>query len=669
MYVTLYGTSDYVFSLNRKTYNGRLLHDNSTIIHNTNLHAIGVERGVLPYGGYGLGASSIGYHGKTIGKPTLPQRDIYEYLIKNKKMDDDIGVGVPNKKTKKKYNNPKNNGGIFGIVPCGNRFDDKKFIPDGSHVHWADIVADEIIGKFPDKDVYTCAAGISPSGVVHFGNLRDVMITHAVAKALENKGKKTRIIFSWDDLDRFRKVPVGLPPFMAEHIGKPLSMIPDLLGVYGSYAARYEKKFEETIDMLGIPLEYKYQTQEYLSGKYAEYIDIAIKQRKKIAATLFGFMSEIGKKEKGVVENKFIDSYYPISIYSRFTGKDATRIINYENYHLTYECLETGDTETIDIRNGHQIKLSWKVDWPMRWKHENIVFEPGGHDHASPGGSYDVSSVIAREIYGIEPPVFVGYQFIGIQGLDGKMSGSSGNAIAPGELLKIYEPEMLKWLYMRRSPNQSFQLSFGTEIIRQYDEFDKEINEFREGKLVNEGKRSLELSFAAKNSFFNVTNYKPTSFKQIASFGQIVDWDKEKLAFIFGKNEISFDSTLLKVRMDKARAWLTIYNSEEQIVLLEEKNLNYYQTLDGDNIAWVARLVNYLKGKGSFDIAELEKELYSIPKLDVLEQKENALRQRAFFKNIYNLLIGKDAGPRLATFIWATPVAKILLLLDFKNQK
>lgn len=82
MYVTLYGTSNYIKDLVGKSINGKMLHDQSTLIHNTHLHAPGVERGTKPYGGYGYGASSISLNGKLIAMPTLPQRDIYESLVK-----------------------------------------------------------------------------------------------------------------------------------------------------------------------------------------------------------------------------------------------------------------------------------------------------------------------------------------------------------------------------------------------------------------------------------------------------------------------------------------------------------------------------------------------------------------------------------------------------------
>ena len=83
--------------------------------------------------------------------------------------------------------------------------------PNYPLVHWADITADRIIRQRGDKDTYTLASGITPSGVVHFGNFRETITVDLVANALRKRGKNVRFIFSWDDYDTFRKVPKNMP--------------------------------------------------------------------------------------------------------------------------------------------------------------------------------------------------------------------------------------------------------------------------------------------------------------------------------------------------------------------------------------------------------------------------------------------------------------------------
>src|ERR1035437_8162787 len=73
----------------------------------------------------------------------------------------------------------------------------------------------------------TCASGISPSGPVHLGNLRELMVPHLVADEVRRNGAPCRHILSWDDYDRLRRVPAGLPAEFAEHIGRPLTSVPD----------------------------------------------------------------------------------------------------------------------------------------------------------------------------------------------------------------------------------------------------------------------------------------------------------------------------------------------------------------------------------------------------------------------------------------------------------
>ena len=77
--------------------------------------------------------------------------------------------------------------------------------------HWADRTAFKIVKEKGEKELYTLASGITPSGVVHVGNFRELVTTELVGRALKSLGKNTRFIFSWDDYDVFRKIPQNIP--------------------------------------------------------------------------------------------------------------------------------------------------------------------------------------------------------------------------------------------------------------------------------------------------------------------------------------------------------------------------------------------------------------------------------------------------------------------------
>ena len=77
-----------------------------------------------------------------------------------------------------------------------------------------------------------------------------------------------------------------------------------------------------------------------------------------------------------------------------------------------------------------------------------------------------------RQIFGFEPPMFQGYEFIGIKGSTGKMSGSSGLNLTPETLLKIYEPEVILWLYSKTDPKKAFDFCFDEGIPVSYTHLD-----------------------------------------------------------------------------------------------------------------------------------------------------------------------------------------------------
>lgn len=664
MYLTLFGRNEYVESLVQNGLNGVKLHDHSTIIRNRDLHSPGVERGTQPYGGYGRGASCFSIHGKVTAAPTLPQRDIYEQLVKpyialqheaqvtsNGNDKEKVMIEPIRKIETPPYLKEQKSTDIGRINP-------KSLKAQGRY--WADTVAEHILERFPDKEVYTLAAGISPSGLVHFGNFRDVMTAFAVCEELKERGKSTKLIFSWDDFDRFRKVPQGFAQSLEENVGMPLSKVPDPLGEFPSYASRFEQRFEQTMRKLGIDMEYRYQSQEYTSGRYDQMIIHALQNREKIAEILFNHMSDKAIEAQGIIKNEFISSFYPIAVYSRFTGKDNTTILEYDGQSsITYSCNDTGEIETIDLSEDRIAKLNWKIDWPMRWKEEEVVFEPGGKDHASPGGSYDVSSILAEELFDSLPPSFVGYEFIGIRGLDGKMSGSKGNVVTPDELLKIYEPQILKWLYSRRSPSFQFELAFDTEVFRHYDEFDRSCSRAIKGKLSEVEKKALVLSGASLES----ESFSPIPFRQAVALGQIVQWDENKMISLCDDLGHEYDETSIKTRLKKAQEWIESFNPERKMDLRTSVNSDYVKTMSDSAVKQVRHLASALS-ESFTNVNEINDLVYAIPKDSNLSEDENKKKQREFFAHVYQLLLGEDTGPRLSTFLWSIDQDKARKLLD-----
>jgi len=99
----------------------------------------------------------------------------------------------------------------------------------GPEPDWVSRMADEVIEAAARRSpggTIVCASGLSPSGPIHLGNLREVMTPHLVADEIRRRGHDVEHLVSWDDYDRFRRVPAGVDPSWSEHVGKPLSEVP-----------------------------------------------------------------------------------------------------------------------------------------------------------------------------------------------------------------------------------------------------------------------------------------------------------------------------------------------------------------------------------------------------------------------------------------------------------
>lgn len=531
-------------------------------------------------------------------------------------------------------------------------------------MHWSEEIAERIIKRNPDKEEYVCATGISPSGSIHIGNFRDIATSYFVVRALRKKGKKAKLLFSWDEFDRLRKVPVNVAAVnsdMEKYIGCPYVDVenPFKESDASSYADYFEKEFESSIGEFGIDMDYRHQAEMYRSGKYTKYILEALEKRGQIFDILDRHRTQ--KAKEGEREN-----YYPVSIYCSECGKDTTKITSLSDdcTKATYECA-CGHKGTFDFTKDFNCKLAWKIDWPMRWMYEGVDFEPGGKDHASPHGSYDTSKDIAREVFSYEPPIFQGYEFIGIKGTTGKMSGSSGLNLTPGTLLKIYQPEVILWLYSKTDPLKAFDFCFDDGILRQYFEFDKMYNAVKDGTASN---AQLEIMY---NTTVEGREIETVPMGHLVQLGSVVDFNVKMLETVFEKIGTPYKYEQFKDRLERAKYWLEHCAPENVNRLRETRNWDVYETLDENGKKEVEALFSFIS-KGGYDLDELNKKLYAIPKEvcgGELDEKALKALQGTFFKNVYKLLIDKEKGPRLYLFLFAIDPKKYVGLLDFSYPK
>ncbi|MDD5133413.1 MAG: lysine--tRNA ligase [Candidatus Nanoarchaeia archaeon] len=513
-------------------------------------------------------------------------------------------------------------------------------------IHWADLAAENLI-KIKNKESYVCASGITPSGTVHFGNFREVITTALIIKALEDKSKKAKFIYSWDDYDVFRKIPKNMPnqEILQKYLRQPIIDIPDTFGCHKNYAEHNEKKFENDLPLVGIKPKFISQAKMYRECKYAEEIKTAMINRKKIVVILNKY------REEPLEEN-----WYPLSIYCEKCNTDDTQITDYdEKYSVSYVCNACKFKDTFDFRKKGISKLSWRADWPMRWYYENVDFEPGGKDHSVAGGSYSTAKEIVKEVWKKEAPFYVMYDFIGIKGIGGKVSSSKGNVITLGEVLEIYEPEITRWIFAASRPNAEFSISFDLDILNDYETFDKcERTYFGEEKIENEDRLQKEKRIY-ELSCMEIPKKLPIqpSFRHLTNLLQIHNMNEKEVIKSF-ENEVKneFDKKRVKNRTICAKNWLEKYAPEELKFKVQE-NINI--KLDKKQKDIIKSLIKVLEKK-KYKEQDLFNEFYTII-------NENKIKPDEFFKLTYNILINKERGPKLATLILAIGQEKIINLL------
>jgi lysyl-tRNA synthetase, class I len=557
--------------------------------------------------------------------------------------------------------------------------------------------ADEVITTAEQRKpggTIICASGLSPSGPIHLGNLREVMTPHLVADEIRRRGYPCTHLLSWDDYDRFRKVPAGIDPSWNEHIGKPLTAVPAPPGsTYPNWAEHFKGPMIQALDALGIEVAGISQTQRYTSGAYRDQILLAMRERARIDRILGRYRTKAtptaptarndvedaaaaalaleGSGSAAEDDGSSATGYYPYKPYCSVCGKDSTTVTSYDDDTtlMTYRCA-CGHVETVRLSEYHSGKLVWKVDWPMRWAYEGVAFEPSGVDHSSPGSSFAVGTQIVRDIFGKEPPIGPMYAFVGISGM-AKMSSSKGAVPTPADALEIMEAPLLRWLYARRRPNQSFKVAFGQEIHRLYDEWDALGQRIATAGASAADVAAYRRSIQTMCASLPLTT-RPVPYRTLASIVDITTGDDKQILRILRQFDPESSEASLEEyepRLTCAKSWVeTQMPADQRTRIREEPNEKLLADLTDNETQRLELLVEGLDDHWSLE--GLTTLLYGVPKIhmglpmDVAPSPELKAAQRKFFVLLYRLLVGRDTGPRLPTLLLATGRARTRTLLS-----
>lgn len=491
-------------------------------------------------------------------------------------------------------------------------------------------------------------SGLGASGIPHIGSFADAARAYGVKLALENLDRKAEYIAFSDDKDGLRKVPQGLPKWLGEYIGHPVSEIPDPFKCHSSYGAHMSHMLLDVLDRCGIEYIHISASEAYRKGLFNEEIRIALDKAEQIGRIIREELSQ----------EKYLEvlPYFPIcSNCGRIYTTKALKWLPKEG-KITYicdgsmiagkwvnGCKHSGE---VDYRAGEG-KLSWKVEFAARWSALEIDFEAYGKDIAD---SVRVNDRIIKEIYGKPPPLHVRYEMFLDKG-GRKISKSRGNVLTPQLWLRYGSPNTLLLLMYKRIVGTR-EVSV-MDIPRYMDELDDLEDIYFNRKRIPDEKEKAKLKGLYEYSHLLKTPNKPSihiPYRLLLYLAELAPKEKAE-EFILQKlreygYKIDEDLENVRRRVSYAVNWVEDFKEGKPIEVI---------TLTNQEREAVEYIIEKLGGEPLTD-EEAQNLIYETA-------KKYDISPRDFFQRLYQLLFHRSYGPRLGPYIVATGQERIRRLL------
>ena len=473
----------------------------------------------------------------------------------------------------------------------------------------------------PDKPV-VFETGYGPSGLPHIGTFNEVLRTTMVRHAFQAMSDiPTRLIEFSDDMDGLRKVPDNVPnqAMLTEHLGKPLSRIPDPFGTHESFAAHNNAMLRDFLDRFGFDYEFISSSSQYESGAF----DDALKNVLRNYQGIMDIMLPTLRKERAATYSPVL----PISEKSGIVLQVPVEVVDADAGLIAFD--DGGERVTQSILGG-KAKLQWKVDWAMRWVALGVDYEMYGKDLTDSGTQ---SGKIAQVLGGRKPEGLIYEMFLDEKGE--KISKSKGNGLALEEWLTYGPPESVSF-YAYREPKSAKQLHMGI-IPRAVDEYFQFRSAWHDQPL---DKRLGNPVHHIHNGSVPV-DAPPVTFGLLLNLCGVLGGSAtaEQVWGYLG-NYVADASADKYPELDALIGHAIAYNRDVVAPTLERRKP------EGVEVAALARLDAELaalaEGVNAEDIQNI---VYAIGKDGGFENL------RDWFKALYETLLGSSAGPRMGSFI------------------
>jgi len=548
---------------------------------------------------------------------------------------------------------------------------------DNEITHWADKIVEEVkekVANNPDLQKMVKEKGYivydekTPSGEIHIGSGRGWVIHDVIAKAMRDAGLKAKFVLSSDDIDPFDKWNANLDPKFKKYLGVPFRYIPSPVEGYKNFGDYYFTKATEKFKEFGIEAELELTGELYERGDFNKTIKIALDNADKIQQIYIDLYGDDVDAAKKLPFNPLCEKCGKIATTETYEWDKKREVVKYRCRKDLVDWAEGCGYEGERSPYNGGGKMPWKVEWAAKWPTVGVVCETAGKDHFTKLGSRDVSIRIADKVFDIEPPwpstrkfMGKGYEFFMVGGR--KMSTSKGTGISFAESTEIAPAKILRYLLVRTRPHSAldFNPSNRNDLILLFDRYDTteriyfgkepDVSETEEKKQ----KRIYELSYIG-----TIPKKMPLQvpFSHCAIVIQAAGHDAEKAVDLLkltshvpekaSKDDIEY----VKERLVAAKKWVEEFAPEQYVFKVNEK-VEY--KLKNDKEKKAVNLVAEALDKDWTD-KELHNHFYEICEQAGLDPKE-------FFEMMYQIIVGKERGPKLALFILTLGTDKVLDLL------
>lgn len=500
-------------------------------------------------------------------------------------------------------------------------------------------IYDAIGGKTPEKGYVLFETGYGPSGLPHIGTFAEVTRTIMVQKAFEALCDiPTKLICFSDDMDGLRKVPGNIPnqEMVTEHLGKPLSAIPDPFGEKKSFGHYMNVKLCSFLDRFGFEYEFYSATECYKSGKFDHMMVKMIEKYDEIMDLMLPTFREERRK-----------TYSPFMPVCPDTGvvlQVPIEKVSLENQSVSYRN-EDNELVEVPVTGGH-CKLQWKPDFGMRWSALDVDYEMYGKDHRP---NAEIYSKICRIVGGNPPTQFFYELFLDADG--SKISKSKGNSISVDEWLH-YAPLDSISLFMYQSPAKAKRLYFDVipKNVDEYITFNRKYHEEEDfaKKLANP-------VYHIHHGNVPIVETYGISFSLLLNLASVCNPDDKSVLWGFISKYAPEANAENAAYLDHMTNYAVNYYND----FIKSKK-EYLAPNDKQKalLKQITDMLSTLKGDESGE--EIQNEIYAIGR----EAGYDNLRD--FFKEIYQIILGQTQGPRLGSFFKLYGIQETIKLIEEK---